>query len=56
VSLFTDTHVHLGDAQFDADRDDVIARARESGVGRLVEIADNPNEWDKSRRYRTCQS
>jgi TatD DNase family protein len=48
VSLFTDTHVHLGDAQFDADRDDVIARARESGVGRLVEIADNPNEWDKA--------
>jgi TatD DNase family protein len=48
LSLFTDTHVHLGDAQFDADRDAVLARSFESGVGRLVEIADNPEEWDKA--------
>lgn len=45
---FVDTHVHLGDAQFDADRDLVIARAAESGVERLVEIADNPDEWDRA--------
>ena len=42
---FIDTHVHLGDAQFEADRDLVIARAAESGVTRLVEIADSPAEW-----------
>jgi TatD DNase family protein len=48
VTLFTDTHVHLGDAQFDADRDAVLARSLESGVGRLVEIADNPQEWDRA--------
>ena len=48
MSLFTDTHVHLGDAQFDADREDVLARSLESGVGRLVEIADNPDEWDRA--------
>lgn len=48
MSLFTDTHVHLGDAQFDLDRDAVLARSRESGVERLVEIADNPDEWDKA--------
>jgi TatD DNase family protein len=47
MTLF-DTHVHLGDAQFDADRDGVLARALESGVGRLVEIADNPDEWDRA--------
>ena len=46
--LYTDTHVHLGDVQFDADRDDVLARALESGVGRLVEIADNPDEWGRA--------
>ena len=46
--FFTDTHVHLGDAQFDADRDNVLARSLESGVGRLVEIADNPDEWDRA--------
>jgi TatD DNase family protein len=45
---FFDTHVHLGDAQFDADRDDVLARSLESGVGRLVEIADSPDEWDRA--------
>jgi len=48
VSGFTDTHVHLGDAQFDADRDAVLARSLESGVERLVEIADNPDEWDRA--------
>jgi TatD DNase family protein len=48
VSGFVDTHVHLGDAQFDADRDLVIARAGEMGVERLVEIADNPDEWDRA--------
>jgi TatD DNase family protein len=48
VSPFTDTHVHLGDAQFDADREEVIARTLDSGVTRLVEIADNPDEWDRA--------
>lgn len=48
MSLFTDTHVHLGDAQFDSDRDVVIARSLESGVERLIEIADNPDEWDRA--------
>jgi TatD DNase family protein len=48
LTLFTDTHVHLGDEQFDADREAVLARALESGVGRLVEIADNPDEWDRA--------
>ena len=48
MSGFVDTHVHLGDAQFDADRDLVIARAEESGVRRLVEIADNPDEWARA--------
>lgn len=45
---FVDTHVHLGDAQFDADRGLVLARAAESGVARLVEIADDPSEWDRA--------
>ena len=45
---FVDTHVHLGDAQFDADREDAIARAAEAGVARLVEIADSPDEWGRA--------
>lgn len=45
---FVDTHVHLGDAQFDADREDVLARAAQAGVARVVEIADHPDEWDRA--------
>ncbi len=45
TSLF-DTHTHLCDAQFGADRQAVLARAKERGVARLVEIADAPSEWE----------
>ena len=34
--LITDTHCHLDDPQFDADRDAVLQRAAEAGVGRMV--------------------
>lgn len=40
-----DTHTHLGDPQFSADRDAVLARAQSAGVGQIVEIADAPGEW-----------
>jgi len=39
--VLIDTHCHLGDPQFDSDRDVVVARARESGVGHFVIIADS---------------
>lgn len=44
-SPFIDTHVHLCDERFDADRAEVIARSAAAGVTRLVEIADGPEEW-----------
>lgn len=43
-----DTHVHLGDPQFDGDRDEVLNRAAAAGVNRLIEIADAPADWDKA--------
>ena len=34
-----DTHAHLDDARFDEDRDEVIARAREAGLERILTVA-----------------
>ncbi len=41
-----DTHAHLGDAQFAADREAVLERALQGGVANVIEIADAPAEWD----------
>lgn len=39
--MLTDTHTHLNARQFDADRDEVIRRARENGVTRIINIGFN---------------
>jgi TatD DNase family protein len=44
-----DTHAHLADAAFDADRDDVLRRARAAGVGVVVEIGEEEARWPKAR-------
>jgi len=36
--MFVDSHAHLDGKQYDADREAVIARAREAGVGMIVAI------------------
>jgi TatD DNase family protein len=36
-----DTHCHVHDGQFDGDRDAVVARAREAGIGAMVTIGEN---------------
>ncbi|MBI3551158.1 MAG: TatD family hydrolase [Elusimicrobia bacterium] len=41
-----DTHAHLGDGQFSADREAVLERALQSKVLKIVEIADSPAEWE----------
>lgn len=40
-----DTHCHIDVAEFDADRDAVLARARAAGVGRMVVPAVTADGW-----------
>lgn len=53
-----DTHCHVHDRAFDADRDEVIARAREAGVGAMITIGENLDDSrtavDAAQRYGLC--
>lgn len=42
MTRLIDTHVHLSSAEFDTDREDVIDRALEAGVVRLLDVATDP--------------
>jgi TatD DNase family protein len=44
--MLIDSHVNLHAPQFDADRDAVIARAREAGVALMVEISDRLSTFE----------
>ncbi|HXM66538.1 MAG TPA: TatD family hydrolase [Candidatus Acidoferrum sp.] len=46
--MFVDSHAHLDGEQFDSDREQVIARAREAGVRTIVAIGngDGPDQVD----------
>jgi TatD DNase family protein len=49
VHPLVDSHCHLDAAEFDGDRDQVIARAREAGVTRQVVPAVDAAGWPKLR-------
>lgn len=39
MTKLVDTHCHLDFPEFDPDRDDVIKRAREAGIGNIINVA-----------------
>lgn len=47
--MYIETHTHLTDEQFDADRDQVLSRARSAGVELFVEIGEDEPQWPKAR-------
>lgn len=49
MRALVDTHCHLDDGEFDRDRREVIARAREAGVTRQVIPAVDAASWPKLR-------
>ena len=46
--MLVDTHCHLADAAFDADRDEVAARAFGGGVGHIVVVGESPAAADRA--------
>jgi TatD DNase family protein len=56
AAVWIDTHCHLDAAEFDADRDDVVARARAARVLQIVIPATDTGNFDRVRelahRYR----
>lgn len=44
--MLIDTHAHLCDGAFDADREELIAGLRERGVSKVIEIACDPAGFD----------
>ena len=58
-SSFFDTHAHLDQEEFDADRGAVIARAREAGVETMICVGSvrriEPGRAAAERRIRTCR-
>lgn len=49
MPAFADSHVHLADPAFDADRDAVISAARQAGARALVCIGETPDAADRAR-------
>lgn len=47
MTLLIDSHVNLHHHSFDEDRDAVIQRAREAGVGRMITICDKIENFDR---------
>lgn len=49
-----DSHVHLDDRAFEADRQDVVARARHAGVGTLIVPAVDAASWPRIAALRAA--
>lgn len=47
--MLVDSHCHLDFPEFEADRDDMIARAREAGVGLMVTISTRVRQFERIR-------
>jgi TatD DNase family protein len=52
--VLADTHAHLSDESFNADRSDVLARAREKGVSAVVAVSENADDFRRTLEISRC--
>ncbi len=45
--MLIETHAHLNDKAFEDDRKEVLERSFAAGIGKIVEIACQPSEWQR---------
>lgn len=48
-AMYVDSHCHLDDVAFDADRDQVVERARACGIGGFMLAGVDPDTWSRQR-------
>jgi len=48
--ILVDSHCHIDGEQFDADRDDLVTRARDAGVGMMLNVGTGDPRTDDFRR------
>lgn len=48
--MIFDTHAHYDDAQFDDDRDSLLAKMTAGGVGMIVDAGSTIDSWDKIKK------
>jgi TatD DNase family protein len=49
--MIIDTHAHVTDLKFDADREAVVQRAFDFGVEKIIEISCEMSYWDRSLEF-----
>ena len=55
--MFIDSHAHIDGEEFDADRDEVIARARAAGVGAILNVGTgDPRSGSLERAVRVAEA
>jgi TatD DNase family protein len=52
--MFVDSHAHIDGEEFDADRDEVVARAREAGVRAILNVGTGDPHGDNFKRALTA--
>ena len=48
--MIIDTHAHYDDEQFDEDRESLLAKMKNAGIGIIVNAGSTISSWEKIRK------